>query len=52
MKEYLQKDDAVLTIDNKAINHRPDMFSYMGVMREICVINKQTFPLSYDEYDF
>ena len=29
MKEYLKKDDTVLTIDNKAINHRPDMFSYM-----------------------
>lgn len=48
----LKKDDFILTIDNKAINHRPDMFSYMGVMRELCVINDQKFWLEYEEEDF
>ena len=52
MKEYLKKDDTVLTIDNKAINHRPDMFSYMWVMRELCVIHGTPFPLKYIEEDF
>jgi phenylalanyl-tRNA synthetase beta chain len=35
----LGKDDEILEIDNKAINHRPDMFSYMGVLREVATIN-------------
>ncbi len=48
----LGKDDFILIIDNKAINHRPDMFSYMGVMRELCVIYRQAFPLSYENIDF
>lgn len=47
-----KKDDIVLEIDNKAINHRPDMFSYMGVMRELCTINNKEFPYSYQEVDF
>jgi len=29
LAEALEKDDEILEIDNKAINHRPDMFSYM-----------------------
>jgi hypothetical protein len=29
MREYLDKNDAILEIDNKAINHRPDLFSHI-----------------------
>jgi hypothetical protein len=29
MREFLEIDDAILEVDNKAINHRPDMFSHI-----------------------
>jgi hypothetical protein len=29
MRDYLGKNDAILEIDNKAINHRPDLFSHI-----------------------
>jgi hypothetical protein len=29
MRDYLEKNDAILEIDNKAINHRPDLFSHI-----------------------
>lgn len=48
----LEKDDEILEIDNKAINHRPDMFSYMGVLREIATINEKDFNVSYIQKDF
>lgn len=48
----LGKDDEVLEIDNKAINHRPDMFSYMWVLRELATINGKTLELSYKSNDF
>jgi phenylalanyl-tRNA synthetase beta chain len=35
LAEALWKDDVVLEIDNKAINHRPDLFSHIGIAREI-----------------
>lgn len=38
MRDYLEKDDAILEIDNKAINHRPDLFSHIGIAREISAI--------------
>lgn len=38
MQEYLEKNDTILEIDNKAINHRPDMFSHIGVARDLAVI--------------
>lgn len=44
--------DSILEIDNKAINHRPDMFSYMGVMRELATINEKDFYLEYEQVDF
>lgn len=52
LDEALWKDDSVLEIDNKAINHRPDMFSYMWVMRELAVINWIKFDEDYLNYDF
>jgi phenylalanyl-tRNA synthetase beta chain len=35
LAEVLGKDDVILEIDNKAINHRPDLFSHIGIAREI-----------------
>ncbi|MFC1798102.1 YtpR family tRNA-binding protein [Patescibacteria group bacterium] len=29
MRDYLEKNDAILEVDNKAINHRPDLFSHI-----------------------
>jgi len=29
IREYLSKDDIILEVDNKAINHRPDLFSHI-----------------------
>lgn len=52
MREYLWKNDAVLEIDNKAINHRPDMFSHIGVMREIATLYSKELPLKYEDVDF
>lgn len=48
----LGKDDEILEIDNKAINHRPDMFSYMGVLRELATINGKKIELEYKNMDF
>lgn len=48
----LGKDDEILEIDNKAINHRPDMFSYMGVLREVATINWKSFDVKYAQQDF
>jgi phenylalanyl-tRNA synthetase beta chain len=52
LDEVLGKDDSILEIDNKAINHRPDMFSHIGVAREIAAIQWETLDFSYAEKDF
>jgi phenylalanyl-tRNA synthetase beta chain len=52
LAEVLWKDGATLIIDNKAINHRPDMFSHIGVIRELATIHGQKTPLDYIEEDF
>lgn len=52
VRDFLGKNDEILEIDNKAINHRPDMFSYMGVMREIATIQNKEVGVSYAQYDF
>ena len=39
LAEALGKDDIILEIDNKAINHRPDLFSHIGIAREIEAIS-------------
>lgn len=52
MREYLGKDDAILEIDNKAINHRPDMFSHIGVMREIATLFSKKLDIHYEDIDF
>ncbi|MDD3646507.1 MAG: phenylalanine--tRNA ligase subunit beta [Candidatus Gracilibacteria bacterium] len=52
MRDYLGLSDAVLEIDNKAINHRPDLFSHIGIAREICAINGEKFDYDYEKRDF
>ncbi len=52
LAELLGKDDSVLEIDNKAINHRPDLFSHIWVIREICAINGNKFDFEYENRDF
>ncbi|MDD5769476.1 MAG: phenylalanine--tRNA ligase subunit beta [Candidatus Gracilibacteria bacterium] len=52
LSEALEKDDEILEIDNKAINHRPDMFSYMGILRELATINGRKLDLEYKNIDF
>jgi len=52
MRDYLWKNDAILEIDNKAINHRPDLFSHIWVIREIYAINWNRFDFEYENRDF
>ncbi len=52
IRDYLEKNDAILEIDNKAINHRPDLFSYIWIIREIFTINNEKFNFEYENTDF
>lgn len=51
-REYFKIDDAILEIDNKAINHRPDLFSHIWILREIYAINWEKFDYKYSYRDF
>lgn len=46
VRDYFEMDDVILEIDNKAINHRPDLFSHIGIAREIAAIDGHA--LGYD----
>jgi len=50
--DVLGKNDEILEIDNKAINHRPDMFSYIGVMRELATLYGKELDVDYATQDF
>jgi len=52
MRDYLNKNDAILEVDNKAINHRPDLFSHIWIIREIHAINNEKFNFKYEKKDF
>ena len=52
MRDYLWKNDTILEIDNKAINHRPDLFSHIGIIREIQTIRGKKFDFEYEKKDF
>jgi len=52
MREYLEKNDAILEIDNKAINHRPDLFSHIGIAREISAIAGKKMNYTLSNRDF
>ncbi len=50
--EVIWKDDSILEIDNKAINHRPDLFSHIWIIREIYAISGEKFDFDYQVKDF
>jgi len=52
MRDYLNKNDAILEIDNKAINHRPDLFSHIWIIREIYAINDSSFDFKFENNDY
>lgn len=41
--KLLQLEDIILEIENKALTHRPDCFSHIGIAREIATITDNTF---------
>ena len=52
LAQVLGKDDVILEIDNKAINHRPDLFSHIGVAREIEAIQGKKLSYTLVEKEF
>ncbi len=52
LDEALGKDDIILEIDNKAINHRPDLFSHIGIAREIAAISGKKLGYTMTRTDF
>ncbi|MCP4523820.1 MAG: phenylalanine--tRNA ligase subunit beta, partial [Candidatus Gracilibacteria bacterium] len=48
----LEKNDAILEIDNKAINHRPDLFSHIGIAREVAAITGKKLDYTFANKDF
>lgn len=52
VRDYFEKNDAILEVDNKAINHRPDLFSHIWIIREIYAINWEKFNFDYPNIDF
>ena len=52
LKEALNKNEVILEIDNKAINHRPDLFSHIWIIREIFAISWKNFDYKYEDRDF
>ncbi len=47
LSKALNKNKIVLEIDNKAINHRPDLFSHIWIKRELATIYKKDFVEKY-----
>jgi phenylalanyl-tRNA synthetase beta chain len=52
LAKLLNKDDSILEVDNKAINHRPDLFSHIWIIREIYTINNEKFDFEFENKDF
>jgi len=52
LAQALEKDDVILEVDNKAINHRPDLFSHIGIAREIAAIKGEKLLYDFTEKDF
>jgi len=52
LDEVLGKDDVILEVDNKAINHRPDLFSHIGIAREIEAIHGRKLAYDLTKKDF
>ena len=43
--KYQNIDDTVFDIDNKSLTHRPDLFSHIGIAREIAAIENKKLQL-------
>jgi phenylalanyl-tRNA synthetase beta chain len=41
LAEVLGKDDIILTVDNKSLTHRPDLWGHYGIAREMAAINQE-----------
>lgn len=41
LSEIMGKDDIILTIDNKSLTHRPDLWGHYGIAREVAAITKK-----------
>jgi len=52
LRDYFEMDDVILEIDNKAINHRPDLFSHIGIAREIAAIDGSALGYEMTQMDF
>jgi len=52
VRDYFKMDDIILEIDNKAINHRPDLFSHIGIAREIAAIDGTALGYEMTKMDF
>ncbi|NDK09933.1 phenylalanine--tRNA ligase subunit beta [Candidatus Gracilibacteria bacterium] len=52
LDEVLGKDDIILEIDNKAINHRPDLFSHIGIAREVSAIAGKKLDYEHAQRNF
>ncbi len=52
LAKTLKKDESILEIDNKAINHRPDLFSHIWILREIYAISGEKFDYEYYDNNF
>ena len=52
LADILGKNDIILEIDNKAINHRPDLFSHIWIAREVAAISGENFDYEYRLQDF
>lgn len=50
--KYIGQNDIFLEVDNKAINHRPDMFSHIWVAREVAAIRWNKLNYEYSKRDF
>jgi len=46
LAELLEKDDTILTVDNKSLTHRPDLWGHYGIAREVAaIIDEKLKPL-------
>ncbi|MBI4098621.1 MAG: phenylalanine--tRNA ligase subunit beta [Candidatus Magasanikbacteria bacterium] len=43
LAKALQADDAFFEVDNKAINHRPDLWGHIGFAREVAALYEKPF---------
>jgi len=43
ISQVLDFNDVILEIENKALTHRGDCFSHLGIAREVAAITKETF---------